>query len=124
MGAKRYISKSLRNTVNDLAPPDTPGRNEIDSAAETSCAGLNWIPLLYTGDVANVFGFNGVETDTAIPIATCATKVIAKSGIPYILICPPMLYYGRGLSSIRISCGSKEPLLKTTLQLPGRKTLD
>ena len=78
----------------NLSPPDTLGQNEVDSAAESSCAGLNWMPLLCTGDVANVFGFNGAETDTAIPIATCATKVIAKSGIPYILICPQMLYYG------------------------------
>lgn len=93
-GARRRISNATSNTVNELSPPDTLARNEIDSAAETSCAGANWIPLIYTGDTASVFGFNGKEHDRDIPFATCATKVIPKSGIPYILICPQMLYYG------------------------------
>ena len=75
-------------TVNELPLADTPGRNEIDSLADTSCAGQNWIPILFTGDTVNVFGYSGAQQDSAIPLATCATKIVTESGTPYILICP------------------------------------
>ncbi len=52
---------------------------------------------MYTGETVSVYGFKGDEHDASIPIATCATKVVTKTGITYILVCPNMLYYGRVL---------------------------
>jgi len=80
-----------------LPHPDTIGRNEIDSLAETSCAGVNWIPLFYTGETVTVYGFKGNEADQSVPLATCATKIVTVNGQVYILICPQMLYYGTQL---------------------------
>ena len=56
----RRINKSSSASVNELPTPETLGRNEIDSLADTSCTGKNWIPLLFTGDMVNVFGYSGV----------------------------------------------------------------
>ena len=96
-GAQRWINSASSNTLPNLPTPDTAGRNEIDSLAETSCAGTNWIPLFFTGQTVTVFGFNGASQDTNIPLATCATKVVTRSGTAFILICPQMLFYGRDL---------------------------
>ena len=73
-------------------------RNEIDSLADTSCAGINWIPVFFTGDMVNVAGFDGEERSTGIPIATCATLVTTEAGSQYILILPQMLWFGKKLS--------------------------
>ena len=94
----RRINKASSGTVNELPLADTPGRNEIDSLADTSCAGRNWIPILFTGDTVNVFGYSGAQQDSAIPLATCTTKIVTESGTPYILICPQRLWFGTKLS--------------------------
>ena len=73
-------------------------QNEIDSLADTSCAGVNWIPLFFTGDTVSVSGFDGRERSKGIPIATCATMVTTESGSQYILILPQMLWFGEQLS--------------------------
>ena len=102
-GGLRVISKATSDRVSNLPQIDTVARNEIDTLAETSCAGTNWIPLFFTGETVTVYGFKGDEKDSSIPVATCATKVITQSGIPYILICPAMLYYGASLSQSLIN---------------------
>ena len=91
-GARR-ISKTTQDTVQDLGNPGKMGRNEIDSLADTSCAGVNWIPLWFTGDTVSVHGYNGLEQDTSIPIATCATKVTTEAGSSYVLVMPQLLWF-------------------------------
>ena len=97
VGGKRRISKTTQDTLQNLGTPGQRGRNEIDSLADTSCAGINWIPLYFTGDTVNVHGYNGMEQDTSIPVATCATKVITEAGTFYILVMPQMLWFGNTL---------------------------
>ena len=92
------INKVSSGTVNELPLADTPGQNEIDSLADTSCAGYNWIPPLFTGNTVNVFSCSGAQQDSAIPLATSATKIVTESGTPYIPICPQMLWFGTKLS--------------------------
>ena len=99
---RRWINKTNRNTLNNDPRHGCLGRNEMDTLADTSCAGKNWIPLLFSGTVVNVCGYNGKEADTSVPLATCATKVTTESGIPYILICPQMLYFGPKLDQSMI----------------------
>ena len=53
---------------------------------------------MFTGDTVNVFGYSGAQQDSAIPLATCTTKIVTESGTPYILICPQMLWFGTKLS--------------------------
>ena len=72
----RRINEASSGTVNELPLADTPGRNEIDSLADTSCAGQNWIPLLFAGDTVNVFGHSRAQQDSTISLVTCATKII------------------------------------------------
>ena len=97
------INEASSGTVNDLPLADTPGQNEIDSFAETSWAGWNWIPLLFAGDTVNVFGYSGAQQNSATPLATCATKIVTESGTPYILICPQMLWFGTNPNQLRMS---------------------
>ena len=52
------INKVSSGMVNKLPLADTPGRNEIESLVDTSCAGQKWIPILFKGDTVNVFGYS------------------------------------------------------------------
>ena len=74
-----------------------------DSLADTSCAGMNWIPLFFTGNTVSVSGFDGRERSKGIPIATCATMVTPESGLQYILVLPQMLWFGEQLSQLLIN---------------------
>ena len=78
------------------AMPGTIARNEMDSLADTSCAGPNWALIELTGQVCNVTGFmDSGQTVNDIPIATCATIVIDNdTGQESLLIGHEMLYFG------------------------------
>ena len=78
-------------------------QNKIDSLADTSCAGVNWIPLFFTGNTVSVSGFDGQERSKGIPIAMCATMVTTESGSQYILILLQMLWFGKQLSQSLIN---------------------
>ena len=69
----------------------------MDSLADTSCAGPNWIPLFFTGETVNVFGYDGLQRTAAVPLATCATMVMTESGQRVVLVCPQMLWFGTDL---------------------------
>ena len=72
-------------------------QNQINSLADMSCAGVNWIPLFFTGNTVSVSGYDRRERSKGIPIATCATMVTIESGLQYILILPQMLWFGQQL---------------------------
>ena len=93
MPSRHGINKASSGTVNELPLADALGSNEIDSLADTSCAGWNWIPLLFTGNTVNVLGHSGAQQDSAVPLATCGKKIVTESCTPCILMCPQMLWF-------------------------------
>ena len=69
---KRTIGQAKRDPGR-VANTTTPGhiaRNELDSHADTCCAGENWTPMLYTGEHCKVSPFlSTYEPVQEIPIA-------------------------------------------------------
>jgi hypothetical protein len=73
--------------------------NEMDTMADTSCAGKNWVMIEDTGFVCDVYPFKeGYEAIKNVPIATCATLVEGETGTDFILIGHEMLYFGPDMS--------------------------
>ena len=69
--------------------------NDMDSMADTSCAGSNWVLVDKTGYTCDVFPFkDGMDPVRNVPIATCATLVQPENGSPFIVIGNEMLYFG------------------------------
>ena len=80
---------------------------ELDTCADTTCAGLNYCPLFFTGQQCEVLGFyDEFEPITNVPIATVATAWCDGLGGPtFILIFNKALYFGEtmGYSLIKPS---------------------
>ena len=77
----------------------TIGNNEMDTMADTSCAGINWTLVETMGMECKVSDFMGKQAASRhVPIATCATCIRDKvSGAEYILIGHQMLWFGSSL---------------------------
>ena len=98
--SKRIIGKSKRDPRR-VANPTTPGhiaRNELDSHADTCCAGENWTPMLYTGEHCMVSPFLSTYNPVQeIPIAQCCTVWTLDEGKEYVLVGNKMLWFGNTL---------------------------
>lgn len=81
-------------------------RCELDTRADTTCAGINCRPLYYTGQHCEAFGFhNELSPISDVPIATLATAPLSGatvamaplSGESFIIIFNKALYFGSNL---------------------------
>jgi hypothetical protein len=82
------------------------GMNELDSHADTCCAGSNCVVVEYTGKACNVIGYNRNTSNDElhdVPIVTAATAYDAPNGDTYILIIAQALYLG-GLLDYTLLC--------------------
>ena len=79
-----------------MSPPGTIARNELDTRADTICAGSNFVCLSTTGLTCNVYGFHqSFHAIPEVPVATVATAWDDPlSGLTYILIVHQALYFG------------------------------
>ena len=79
-------------TLNDAKE----ARNEIDTRADTTCCGMNFRAIEYTGKVCDVSPFHSdLESMKNIPIATCATVYQDPVSLrQYILVYNEALYFG------------------------------
>ena len=76
----------------------TISTNEMDTLADTSCAGCNWTPVYFTGDQVDVAPFtDSYQAMQNIPVATCATLITAENEQQYMLIGHEMLFFGSSL---------------------------
>ena len=98
--SRRFVSRT-RVTLSEMdnTEPGCFGRNEMDTMADTSCAGPNWRVLELTGTVCDVQGFmNDGNSLKNVPIATCATVAVEQdTGQEIILVGHEMLYFGKKL---------------------------
>ena len=75
--------------------PHTSARCELDTRADTICAGCNFRLLSTTGQLCDVSAFHSdFESIKDVPIATVATAFQAESGTIYILIVNEALFFG------------------------------
>ena len=94
-GARRIGKSSSEKRQHVETIEGTKARNEMDSMADTSCAGSNWKLIEYTGVTCDVHPFKeGYEAVRDVPIGTCATLVEGETGSDFILIGHEMLYFG------------------------------
>ena len=83
----------------DEPRPGTKSPNEMDSNADTSCLGSNFVILSYTQRTADVYPYDSsYEPMHNVPIVTGATVYTdPKTGSSFILIINEGLYYGKKL---------------------------
>jgi hypothetical protein len=90
-------------TNEGVTPPShevgVDARCELDSRADTTCAGINCRPLYYTGQHCEAYGFhNDLSPIKNVPIATVATAWSNQhTGESFILIIHEALYFGSSL---------------------------
>ena len=78
--------------------PGTISTNDMDTMADTCCAGKNWTPIYFTGVTVEVSPFTDTyQAIKDIPVATCATKVTSESGQVYLIVAHELLFFGASL---------------------------
>jgi hypothetical protein len=96
----RVIAKVARKRKAEELEEPIPGyeaRNELDTRADTICAGANFLCIRPTGMMCSVKGFHqSFEPIHEIPVATVATAWDDwESGQTFILIIHQALYFGK-----------------------------
>jgi hypothetical protein len=98
----RAIKRSRAASPRDLV--GSPGRNELDTRADTICAGKNFIKLFDTGQVCDVKGFHDdFESIKDVPIATVATGYRDENGLVFILVIHEALFFGTQMDNSLIN---------------------
>ena len=95
--------KRLKTVGGDLVKHSESGKEarcELDTRADTCCAGINCRPIFYTGQQCEVQGFHDDLTPIPdVPIATVATAWSDPlTGRGYILIIHEALYFGSSMN--------------------------
>jgi len=80
-------------------------RNEMDTHADTCCAGSNWSLMELTGEVCDVNPFlNSYDPVTEIPVARCCTVwTDQESSTEYLIVADQMLWFGTQLENSLIN---------------------
>jgi len=97
--SKRYV-KAARRAYGDTVPYQTTAgvvaRNELDTHADTCCAGANWKFMETTNEVCEVTPFlNSYEPVKEIMVARCCTVWTSpETGREYLLVGDQMLWFG------------------------------
>jgi len=83
----------------DLNNVGKEARCELDTRADTICAGINCRPIYFTGQTCEAYGFHdNLSPITDVPIATVATAWSNPStGDAYIIIMNEVLFFGQGM---------------------------
>lgn len=102
--AGRSIKRLRTAKADDIKPSandfGTEARCELDTRADTCCAGMNCRPIFFTGQQCDVQGFHDDFTPVQdVPIATVATAWSDPyTGQGYILIIHEVLYFGNKMN--------------------------
>ena len=100
----RYVATvSIRDSrLNVPDDYDCFARAEIDSRADTTCAGSTFYPLLLTDEITDVAGFHSSMPEIkSVPIATaCTAYDCPRLQETLILVFPQCLYFGKDLGAL------------------------
>jgi hypothetical protein len=97
--SKRHIGHLQSRSPYDVQNQTTPGhiaKNELDTHADTCCAGANWSPLELNGETCDVNPFlDSYSPVTGIPVARCCTVwTDLTTSQEYLLVGDQMLFFG------------------------------
>ena len=97
---KRQHTKARTSMRPRLDVPCVDSTNEMDTMADTCCAGSNWVLLELTGAECTVVDYRGDDRNATrnVPVATCCTVVREPAtGIEYLIVGYEMLGFGEKL---------------------------
>jgi hypothetical protein len=113
----RKSSVTIKATTKTNADNDTivgnVATNDMDTMADTCCAGPNWTVIEYTGHTCDVYPFKedvGVVKD--VPVATCATLMEGEDGNDFIIIAHEMLVFGRQMDRSLLNQNQIRPYIR------------
>jgi hypothetical protein len=88
-----------------LTQPGHVSRNEMDTHADTCCAGANWALMDLTGDICEVTPFlKSYEPVDEVPVARCHTVWTSlQTGKEYLLVADQMLWFGTQLPNLLLN---------------------
>ena len=76
----------------------------MDTQEDTCCAGANWTPMHYTGEICEVSPFlNTYALVQEIPVARCCTVWIDDEVKEYLLVGYNMLWFGTAMENSLIN---------------------
>ena len=103
--SRRYINRAKSRKSNGNTQPGHISRNEMDTHADTCCAGSNWSLLETTGEFCEVSPFLGTyEPVSEIPLARCCTVWTDQSNSSeHLLVADQMLWFGTKLPNSLIN---------------------
>ena len=91
LGGEEYVGK-------DATKPGLLARCELDTRADTTCAGANFHLHCFTGTVCTVAPFSDTYTPMAdIPVATALTAHTDEDGRTWILVFNEVLWFGSSM---------------------------
>ena len=76
----------------------------MDNHTDTCCAGANWTPMHYTGEICEVYPLlNTYAPVQETPVARCCTVWKDEEGKDYLLVGNEMLWFGTALENSLIN---------------------
>ena len=97
--SKRLVGKARQDTgENNSTVQGHIAMNIMDTHADTLCAGSNWTPMHYTGEICEVSPLlNTYAPVQEIPVARCCTLWTDDEGKEYLLVGDEMLWFRTAL---------------------------
>ena len=76
----------------------------MDTHADTCCAGANWTPMYYTGDICELYPFlNSYAPVQQIPVSRCCTVWTDDEGKESLFVGAKILWFGTALENSLIN---------------------
>jgi len=86
-GDRRAVSSASSHRNQDVPEVQQVGKCKMDSHADISCLGANFIPIYFTSKICDVAPFlSNLPNQEGIPICSGATAFENANGCTYILI--------------------------------------
>jgi hypothetical protein len=100
--SKRHVGRTQSRSLEHIKNNTVAGhiaRNELDTHADTCCAGANWSLMEYTGELCDVNPFlDSYQPIQEIPVARCCTVWTNQDdSVEYLLVGDQMLWFGTQL---------------------------
>lgn len=98
--SKRQVMTATAQPYSNRVPhethPGTIGKNEMDTHADTCCAGANWKLMNTRNEICEVAPFlDSYEPVKEVMVAQCCTVwTSTETGQEYLLVCDQMLWFG------------------------------
>ena len=96
---ERSVKKAAKSVDKNGHDEFAEGRNELDTRADTICAGKNFRLLALTGQSCDVSGFHqDFDSIKDVPVAQVATAMTMDNGEVIVLVINKVLWFGKTMN--------------------------